>query len=326
MTMSRDFLFTSNCIQIQSIRYHLYTLWLLTRSDLKTIIYTQTAVGVFNGLAGASITTNPRTDFLHIISRAPLVVLWNWLNLIVFNLANQRLPNSILEDSINKPWRALPSKRLSPENATLLLLRIIPCGLAILYCLGGYLESLWMVVLTWMYNDLGGADGSFVVRNLINAGAFILHARGSTIVAVGKDFELTPQAHTWIFMIGAIIFSTLQTQDLEDIEGDALRGRRTMPLVLGERVARVSVAVPVAFWSIFCPMFWSLPLWGYVPSTVVGTGIAFRVLNLRNVAADRKTWQLWCVWIICIYLIPLLKNHDVIVTFWREITAYSRKD
>jgi 4-hydroxybenzoate polyprenyltransferase len=225
------------------------------------------------------------------------------------------LPNSILEDSINKPWRPLPAKRLTPDEARHCLLLAVPSTLSILYLLGGFYEALWMVVLTWMYNDLGGADEGYVSRNLIQVIAFILHARGSTIVAARKAYSLGPHAGIWFALIGAIVFTSIQMQDLEDMEGDAERERKTLPLVHGEQVGRLSVAIPVAVWSFACPDFWGLGPFGYLPSALVGGTAAVRVLACRTLNSDRMTWKLWCFLIICIYLLPLLKENSVFGRF-----------
>lgn len=56
-------------------------------------------------------------------------------------------------------------------------------------------------------------------------------------------------------MIGAIIFTTLQTQDMADVHGDAKRGRKTFPLVYGDRAARWSITIPVTVWSLICLLF-----------------------------------------------------------------------
>jgi hypothetical protein len=168
------------CKQKRGLKFHLRTIWLFTCNDFKTIIYTQTvsqtfsyltflskkltpnhqAVGTFSALAGPSLTTNATPDLTHILSRIPLVFLWNWLNLIVFNVANQRLPDSVVEDQINKPWRPMPSGRLSSDEARQLLLYVLPCSLIFIHFIGAFEEALWMIALTWMYNDLGGADVS----------------------------------------------------------------------------------------------------------------------------------------------------------------------
>jgi hypothetical protein len=55
----------------------------------------------------------------------------------------------------------------------------------VVFFLGGMTETLAMVGLTWMYNDLEGADENYIVRNIINAFGFVCYSSGATIVAAG---------------------------------------------------------------------------------------------------------------------------------------------
>ncbi|KAF1975732.1 hypothetical protein BU23DRAFT_632428 [Bimuria novae-zelandiae CBS 107.79] len=83
------------------ISYHLYTIWLITCNDLKSIVLPETAFGIFSSLA-TSLTTNPDPKVSEVLYRIPHVVMWNWLNVLLFDIANQRLPDSIVEDRVNK--------------------------------------------------------------------------------------------------------------------------------------------------------------------------------------------------------------------------------
>ena len=115
------------------------------------------------------LTTNSDPKVYEILSRVPQVALWNYLNLFLFNLANQRLPGSIIEDSNNKKWRPIPTGRITPTETRRLLLAVIPVVFVGNMFLGGFDENVAFFVLTWMYNDLGGADELYIVRNLNNA-------------------------------------------------------------------------------------------------------------------------------------------------------------
>ena len=219
-----------------------------------------------------------------------------------------------MEDSINKPWRPLPSNRISGNEARRLLLVLIPCGLILSTFLGGLKETAAMLILTWMYNDLGGADENYLLRNLINAGGFMCHGSGATIIAAGfRDHELRREAYNWLAMIGGVIFTTLQVQDIPDMAGDAARGRRTFPLVHGEWIGRCSVAVPVAFWTFACPAFWQLNYMGYALPAAIGLSVVFRILMMKNVAADQTTYKVWCWWLTVLYILPLCKKFAILV-------------
>ena len=288
-----------------SAYFHLKTLWLFTRSDLKSMIYPNVVLGFVSALSGSATTTNRSPDLLQVLRNVPHVTLWLWLNLLLFNIANQRLPSSIIEDKFNKPWRPLPSGRLSPEQARVLLLLIVPTVLVCSLYLGAPTEVLLLISLTWMYNDLGGGDENFVIRNVINAFGMAFYGSGAIIIACGSQCELTSSGYQWIALIGGIVMTTLQVQDMSDQKGDAVRGRKTMPLVLGDAFVRWTIGVGVMGWSVVVPTFWKVGIAAYMPPLAVGGVLASRILVLRNVEADKVTWKLWCLWMISLYLLPL---------------------
>ncbi|KAF7913172.1 hypothetical protein EAE99_010794 [Botrytis elliptica] len=180
-----------------------------------------------------------------------------------------------------------------------------------------------MLVLTWMYNDLGGANENYFLRNILNALGFMCYSSGSTTVAAGYGiWDRNERSHIWLAIIGAIVFSTLQIQDMPDMKGDLARGRRTLPLVHGQRIARVSIALPVLFWSFVCPFYWELNLWAYALPVVLGSTLAGRVLLLTTTHADRLTWKLWCIWVMALYLLPLCKDYTIFRRFMQDIQKW----
>ena len=296
----------------RSIFFHLHTVWLFTLNDLKSIVFPETAFAVFSALSGRSLTTNATPCLADILRRLPYIILWNWTNCLLFDVANQRLPQAILEDKFNKPWRPLPSKRLTSDEARRTLLILVPAVFLVSHYLGGLFEAVAMISLTWMYNDLGGADENYVLRNLINACGFVCYSSGATTVAIGfGQHKLNHKAHIWLIIVGAIVFSTLQMQDMADMDGDAARGRRTLPLAHGETTARWSIAVPVMAWSFICPAFWASGVVGYAISIALGSILSVRVLLMSGSMAYRRTWGFWCLWSTTLYLLPLLQDDKI---------------
>lgn len=174
-----------------------------------------------------------------------------------------------------------------------------------------------LTVLTWIYDDLGAADEGMVLRNFVNALGFSGFSSGAAVVACGPpgSFEPNGTATHWLIMMGLMIFTTLQVQDMYDQEGDAARGRKTAPLVLGDRAARWTIVVPVTVFSLFCPAFWGLSVYGYLFPVVLGGVIDFRTLTVMGVKADRLTFKVWCIWGISLYALPLVKDHSVLYRF-----------
>ncbi|KAL3257367.1 hypothetical protein ABHI18_006887 [Aspergillus niger] len=294
------------------------TIWLFTADDFTTFVIPETAFGICAALSGPLLTDDNTPDLLSVVSRIPIVMLWNWLNLFVFNLANQRHPDSVAEDKINRPWRPLPAGRISILQARRLLLLAIPMVLAFSVYLGAWEETALLYTLNWVYNDLSGGDDGFILRNVLLALAFSQYNKGSLRVATGTGFDILPRAWRWIWLTSAVIGTTMHIQDIKDVEGDRAKSRRTMPIVMGDGPARWSVAVPVAIWSVVCPAFWELDVAGYVLPVAVGMTIAGRILLLREKAADKRTWKMWTAWTAVIWMLPLFKNPSVFVRFGKK--------
>lgn len=291
------------------IKNLVYTLWLFTASDLMTFVFPQTAFGIFSALAGPLLTTNPSPTFSAVLWRIPHVASWTWINTLVFDLANQRLPGSVLEDRLNKPWRPLPAGRISQDQARHLLFFAIPTSIVIIYWgIGATEETVLLFCLTWMYNDLGGSDDSFLVRNLLIAVAYTLYGSGALRVACDHpSWTMNTNAVIWLIFIGCIIFTTMHIQDLKDMEGDRAKDRKTAPLVLGGTCTRYILAFAVLFWSFASSLYWRLDHRLFAALLVCGILLAARMVLLDGTVADRTTWKLWSYWLATLYALPLVK-------------------
>jgi hypothetical protein len=149
-----------------------HILWLFTKDDFFTSVGPNTTFGIFAALSGSIIFDRPHTP-LQLIFRLHRVVLFNWTKLIIFDLANQRLPSSAQEDLLNKPWRPVPSGRMTCDHVRQAMLPAIPAVLLFnYYALGVGSECAVLIILTWLYNDLGGGDRNWLTRNAIIAVAF----------------------------------------------------------------------------------------------------------------------------------------------------------
>ncbi|KAL6882981.1 UbiA prenyltransferase family domain-containing protein [Trichoderma longibrachiatum] len=289
--------------------YQLKTLFLFTKSDFKTVIVPQSIFAATAALSKTQLTTatpegSDVTNGWGIVSRIPLMLAWIWLNLLVEDIANQRLEGAIVEDAVNKPWRPLPSRRLTPEQARdwLIISIIAAVGLSALF--GGYSASITLMVFIWMYNDLEGSSSGIWIRNALNAGGLMCFSWGALATLSGG--ELLPRGFAWILVTGAIIMTTVHAQDLPDIEGDMARRRLTVPLTYGETAARASLAVMVMFWSVACPLVWDASLWGWAASTGIGCAMSVLALQKRGQRWDEVVWKLWCLWITVLYMLPAL--------------------
>ncbi|KAI1415789.1 UbiA prenyltransferase family [Hypoxylon sp. FL1857] len=239
--------------------------------------------------------------------RYPLALFWTWSNLLPFNIFNQLSEEAIEEDRINKPWRPLPSGIIKREQALVLMLKHYIFTVIASIGIGGLRQSFSLVLLGTWYNAGGGADRSFIIRNIINAAGILSFASGAMEVALGTPLLMTRPSVQWLCILASVIFSTIQTQDLYDTEGDSYRNRKTMPLVIGDSLTRWWTAFMVLAFSVLCPAYWSLGWHVFVLPMFLGGLVAMRTLSYRTAEADKRTFQIWNAWLVSIYSLPLLR-------------------
>lgn len=299
----------ADCIfQQPSLAFHIKTLFLFTKSDFKTVVFPQSIFAITAVLSAVKLTTTDKdhlspADIVDLVYRVPYMLAWIWLNLLVEDIANQRLAGSIIEDAVNKPWRPLPSKRLTPVEARTWLLLSIVAAVGFSVVMGGFTPSICLMTLIWMYNDLDGSNSGIWIRNALNAGGLMCFSWGA--LEVLSQGELLPRAYIWILVTGGIVMTTVHAQDLPDMEGDIARGRTTIPLLHGEGVARGSLAVMVLFWSAICPAFWDVSPLGWVPPLSIGAVMASLSLWRRGQEWDEVVWKLWCLWMAATFVLPI---------------------
>jgi hypothetical protein len=272
-----------------------------------------TMFGIVSVLAGPPLTTTSNSQgSLAVLARFTQTFSWVWINVLAFSISNQRSPDSILEDSINKPWRPIPAGKITAAQAGRLHLAAMAVGLSLIVLyLGAIEETVICFVGTWIYNDLGGANDHFVVRNFLNGIAYIVYCSGAMRVACGSSQVLanTP-TYRWLIIIGFIVFTTMQVQDLKDQLGDRERNRHTAPLVIGDIPSRWSIAIGVSIWTIICSMYWNLNLSEFMLPFSFGILVAVRVLVFRTSIEDRTTYLTWCFWLISLFFLPLIKSFN----------------
>lgn len=278
-----------------STLYHLNTIWLFPVNDIKTVVGPSTLFAVLHRFGRSSFNLKIQQD--HSISETILLVLavlgWTWINLLAFTIDNQRQPNAVEEDKLNKPWRPLPSNRLSNDMATTLLFVAYPLAIVVGDLLGAPARTIGLLFFGVWYNDFKGAETNWLIRNFLNACGIMLFNSGALQILLQQPVLDNPILHAWLAIIGCIILTTIHIQDMYDQVGDAQCNRKTIPLVIGDKAARWTIAIPVLCWSLFCPMFWSLSIVGYIVPLALGGLVARRTLTKTGVKQDKTTSKLW---------------------------------
>lgn len=306
--------------------FFLKTLYLFTASDFLTFAIPTILFGIFGALSGATLTTNASPSLTSTTSRIPSALLLIWTNLLIFNISNQREPSAVAEDSIKKPSRPIPSGRITIERARQANLVLVPIVLLLSWTTGVWTTTRLLLAMQWMYNDLRGCDESLVLRNLLIAVGYGLYSAIALCILAGPKASVTSQGYAWIAIIGLVMLTTQHICDIKDAAGDAVRGRRSAPIVLGVAACRWSVALPVLGCSVLCPAFFGLGALSYIFTLSFGTVVAGRTLLLRSLPADQVTWKLWAGWTCSLFVLPLVASRGIAVDagmLWETVAHYA---
>ncbi|WP_456481961.1 geranylgeranylglycerol-phosphate geranylgeranyltransferase [Methanopyrus sp.] len=145
-------------------------------------------------------------------------------------------------DAVNRPDRPIPSGRVSPRSARAFALGCFVVGITLAAAINGVCLAIAVLnsVLLYLYSwRLKGTPlvGNVVVSYLVGS-CFLFGA------AVGRR----PAPAVWLFVLAFLANLVREIlKDLEDVEGDAALGLRTLPVAYGEGVAlRVASVFAVA--------------------------------------------------------------------------------
>lgn len=79
-------------------------------------------------------------------------IAWTFINLLYFCISNQVFDPE--EDKLNKPWRPIPSGRISVRSANILRFSLLPICLWTSWSLGVLPQTILFTLLGSAYNDL----------------------------------------------------------------------------------------------------------------------------------------------------------------------------
>ncbi|KAG2123268.1 UbiA prenyltransferase family [Suillus clintonianus] len=273
---------------LRSGMHHLETAWLFTRSDFKTIIL---PVMIFANIV------SPRHDPLALSCS----LCWLWLHLFQGNVSNQSY--SAPEDLLNKPWRPVPSGRISIKDSRALRwgLMVFCLGFSSLFSLNVVMTSAIFTVLVIVHDDFG-LSGHPIGKNVLNVGAYVSFELGSTLVLSGEP-SLNRTSLTALICSAVIILTTIHVQDFQDVNGDRMLGRRTLPIVAPEG-SRIYILCVLPSISFVLASFWSLgPLCSAI-FVSMGFGVGLRCFLVRDEIGDQLNYWLYNIWLMAAHLLP----------------------
>ena len=232
-----------------------------------------------------------------------LGVIYFFLYIYQFCLSNQIF--GISEDQTNKPFRPLPSGKVTLQGAKY---RWIVSILA--YVGLGFYLHVFSLSIVWVgvsiYLNCTDAHKSWLTKNLVpmGLGIFVQLAAAWKIIT-----PLTPEVWHWIIFLSGWGALTATTQDFRDIEGDRLSQRQTLPIAFGEPIARnvmatIWIIMAFSIHLMLCSLAKPLPISLIISDVVLMSChmyIAWRVLIANHSSDDQMTYSLY-TYLYCVML------------------------
>ncbi|KAF4590497.1 UbiA prenyltransferase [Pleurotus pulmonarius] len=219
-----------------------------------------------------------------------------------FNLSNQIV--GIEEDRINKPDRPLPSGKITVQGAK----RRWALALAAFVCTalfndnGRIIAETAMWIATTAFLCLTPYGGHWFGRNSVAMGTGTWALLGGIYKTVARPSAMEER----FFLVVAIWLATaMQIQDLRDIDGDMAVGRKTLPIVAGDRRSRWLISL--AFLPLSYVALWVGGIISMAPTTVSAAHVllVYRTLRGGEVKYDHKTYMLLTYLFCYILALPL---------------------
>ncbi|MER7850612.1 UbiA family prenyltransferase [Kitasatospora sp. NPDC096077] len=281
---------TARLHPLQRAAFELTVSWRFNRDDLSA----GTIPGLIVTWAAWSAHAQLLGDLPWAFARA---LVYFWLFLSVHTLSNQATGHA--EDQANKPWRPIPSGTVSPAGAHRRF-----CVATVLFLGSGWLFGVFWWALMWtalvIAHNYLGTDRYWLTKNLHT----ILGALTQTAAAWRMIGPIPPTGWHWI-TAATCYWSLVFIQDLRDIVGDTVTGRRTLPMILGSQRTRLLLAagllllpLPAHLLLVEHPPHFATAIAWELVFAAASTCTALRVLFLRTPRSDRFTYQLYC-WTWC---------------------------
>lgn len=224
------------------------------------------------------------------------MLVYGFLYVYAFTTVNQLI--CVEEDRANKPHRPLAMGLVTRQ-----WMARRAAATHVLFVAAGFLFGAPWPTLTWL-----------AMIHLHNFRGIYLHwfFKNVIFITVGAAVEITAtweiiSPHValpwvWISVNSLLVGIGCNNQDIRDVAGDRLAGRRTMPIIWGEKKARIFIAafllaVPLIQyvaqpWP--CPGVYLKATLG-IPGAVIWVS-ATRYLIFQNPRSDHWSYQIYCFW------------------------------
>ena len=181
----------------------------LIKTKSRAIIILASLFGLTGAQSGKLLETSAISTKT-LIQQIPFVIIRVWINLFFSIIGNQSVPESVLEDFYNKPWRPISSGRIFSEQVYRLMKLLYPFSVLVSPKFGGVRPCLVFMGLAYLYNHLGLGDSNALAKNAINACGYLCFMLGATEVAsASPSSPLTREGLLWFLLVWMVVFAPL---------------------------------------------------------------------------------------------------------------------
>ncbi|KAJ6588255.1 hypothetical protein B0H19DRAFT_1013062 [Mycena capillaripes] len=265
-----------------------WTLVLFTYTDFKTIVI---PVTIFASVAAP----------VQSAGRLLYAIIWTWTHLLQVATSNQY--RSIAEDAINRPWRPLPSGRMSQNSTATMRWLLVPiCVLSsIPFGKEVVLSSLSLTILLIAHDEFG-LSRHWASKNIINACGYLSFEIGATQI-MNMNLQLDHIAVQSLVSNGLVVVTTIHSQDFSDVDGDMAFGRVTFPIYAPE-LCRIFTPFALIVWSVLLGRLWNLGPASHYILCGLGGVVGWRFFRFRSPSCDSNTFVAYNVWLLATHLLP----------------------
>jgi len=221
----------------------------------------------------------------------------------------QQVKNQMIgleEDKVCKPYRPISSGRISLGRCQSLYLFLIVLSIAISAHHGLTTVSFVYMLAIGLYNE-GRLSMYAIPKSALSAIGYMCYCWGVTYI-VGHHQPMSSTSITAILSSGLIFTTTGHAQDFRDRSGDAAVGRRTIPLILSQGVARWSLLLLILAWTCGLILFWHPPMLAAGVFTFLGITCGIRFVANRSEEEDKKSWSWYSLWLVCAHVLPVFER------------------
>jgi hypothetical protein len=151
----------------------------------------------------------------------------------------------------------------------------------------------------------------------------------TAILSSGLIFTTTVRADVSLLWVplDSLFFLQGHAQDFRDRSGDTAVGRRTIPLILPQGIARGSLLLLILAWTYGLVLLWHPPMFAGCIFTFLGVTSAAKFVTNYSEEEDRKSFNWYSVrgilclssprinfdglaqlWLICAHVLPIFER------------------